>query len=212
MTSRWCKVWRNVGTKFPEGIQLWVCQLEIVDLFSFLILWSQKEKNKYHLWILWLYTSKERLFSRCRGLKRSFVLEYFWLTHRWQSFVVRFWKIKDVLNSCSWLEAQDLQMTVFVICEFFFGTRQERIQDCFRSCLFEFEMSLSKVFLSTDILERVSWSPSRRAGIMKMFWSAESGHDGWCQKRCTSMVRIVCSKCRLFPLYLFLKTFWWSMF
>jgi hypothetical protein len=52
----------------------------IADLFPFSFLLFSKGKNKYHLWILWLYTIRDRLFSRCRGIKTFYVLEYLWLT------------------------------------------------------------------------------------------------------------------------------------
>ncbi len=51
----------------------------IADLYPFSFLLFSKGKNKYDLWILWLYTIRERLFSRCRGLKCVYVIEYLWL-------------------------------------------------------------------------------------------------------------------------------------
>ena len=129
----------------------WIIIFGLLISFLSYFFCSQKEKNKYHLWILWLYTSRERLFSRCRGLKCVFVLEYLWLTGD-KALSCDFGKSKAFSVHVTGFKRKIYRWRCFChLWDSYVGMEQERVQDYFRSVAFWLRCQLYLFFCKLGI-------------------------------------------------------------
>ncbi len=147
--------------------------------YNFLNRWSlsflfvlREKRTSIIFWILWLYTNRERLFFRYRGLKCVYVLEYLWLTSD-KALSCDFGKSKTFSVHVTRFKYKIYRWRCFChLWDLYVGMEQERVQDYFCSVVFKLRCHLGLfLFAKINFNSGVTFSLK----VTKVQWSIGLG-------------------------------------